>query len=77
MNEDKKATIAELSEKADVIMDRLLSDPEFKKAMEDRRAHIERGELWITPAAIKYSLMIAQVNQIRAMIGVISAASDT
>jgi len=70
----KKVAIAELMAKALPIMDQLSNDPEFEKALQDRLAHIERGELWLTPAMAKYSPMIMRLEQIRVQIAKIRAA---
>jgi len=71
----KKIAIAKLVAKADPIMSQLSNDPEFEKAIQDRLEHIERGELWITPAAAKYAPMIMQLDQIRCQIANISATT--
>ena len=71
----KKLAIDELMKKATSIMDQLANDPEFDIAIQDRLAHIERGELWITPAAMKYAPMIMQLEQIRVQISKIRAAT--
>ena len=71
----KKLAIAELMAKAAPIMERLTNNPEFDAAMQDRLAHIERGELWLTPAMVKYSPLIMQLEQIRTQIANIRAAT--
>lgn len=64
----KKIAIAQLVEKAWPIMEQLANDPELDAAIQDRLAHIERGELWITPAMIKYAPLFMQLEMIRAQI---------
>ena len=73
--ENKKRAIAELVIKANYIMKQLKDDPEFEPAMQDRAAHIERGELWLTPAAIKYAPIFAQLAQIQLQINAIRATA--
>jgi len=70
----KKIAIAQLMAKAWPIMEQLANDPELDAAIQDRLAHIERGELWITPAAIKYAPLFMQLEMIRAQIERIRSA---
>lgn len=62
----KKLAIAELVAKALPIMEQLANDPELDAAIQDRLEHIERGELWLTPAAMKYASLFMQLEMIRA-----------
>jgi hypothetical protein len=73
----KKTVIAELIAKSDAIVDKLSNDPGFEEAMKDRQEHISRGELWLTPAAIKYAQKIAELEQIRASLAIIRATSES
>lgn len=73
----KKLAIAELTVKAKPIMEQLANDPELDAAIHDRLAHIERGELWITPAAIRYAPLFMQLEMIRSQIASIRATTWT
>ena len=61
----KKLAIAKLAAEALPIVKELSDDPDLGLAIQDRLDHIERGELWITPAMLKYSPMIMRLEQIR------------
>ena len=73
--ERKKIAIEQLTIKANNIINQLKSDPEFENAMSDRIDHIERGELWLTPSAIKYAQLFMQLAMINSKINRIRSTS--
>ena len=73
--ERKKIAIEQLKEKAKNIIEQLKSDPEYEDAMKDRIDKIERGELWITQAAIKYSQLFMQLAMINSEINSIRSTA--
>ena len=70
----KKTAISELMAKANAIADQLASDPDFLKAMQERKEYLDRKELWVTPRAMKFAPIIMQIADIRSRIAMISGA---
>lgn len=72
----KRIALNKLSIESMLIAAEMLTTPGYVAAIIDRQKHIDRGELWLTPAMVKFSPFYQKLAALQAKMSAVRAISS-